>query len=364
MNKLILISLDILCGLFLIIAAFILKPTYFSSKISILLTIGSIVPGLFLSGISRNIVVSNILQKETLYKALIYSIVFNFIVLSLYFFLSDKENSDFSLFLFLILAISFSSSSQVLSRAWFYIYGKTKLFFQIKFLTTFFRFIFIFFAYIFDEISLILMSAVFISSLEMLFGLFAFFSKNIKLKKNKNLKKEHIENLAVGASVGISRLSISTLKILIENYIGQILSHLLIFEQISIGLASIYEKYYVRSFTETKKIYIGKFLFNTFIFIFLFNIPLFNESSNFRIPLILLISLSSIFPISSNYELIKQKGVMAYSRNSLINSFFVFLFLGLNYFYIKFSFLYLFIYVISFTLPLYLNYQSKFSKSY
>ncbi len=362
MNKLISIILDVLCGIFLVVTVFILKPTYFSSKISLLITLGSIIPGLFLSGVSRNIVVNNFVKKRILYKSLIYSIAFNSIFLLIFYYLNDKGDPNISVFLAIILAISFSSSSQVLSRAWFYIYGYTKYFFIIKLVTTFFRLFFVFFAFVFHNISLILISNILISLVELSAGLYFFNTKNFKLRNFKDFKKEQKENLAVGATVGISRISTSTLKVLIENYIGSILSHLLIFEQISTGLVSIYEKYYVRVFRETKKIYIAKFLFSAFILFFLIEHVFFNKSSVIPIPLILLISMTSALPASSNYELIKIKGVMAYSKNSLINSIFIFILIGLNYFFIKISFLYIIIYFACFTFPLLINYHTKFYK--
>ena len=347
------IFFDIFAGLFILLMVFLVKSSDGSNQISLLVTLSAISPGFFLSGSSRAIALNFQINKKVFYKFIGYAFFTNLALLTLY---SYKIQEVSFLPLSLIAVSSFFGVTQVLSRAWFYVYGHKRIFLRAKILFSLLRAASAIASFINKELAIFLIANILISLADALIGLYFFSSLNSSSNKNTIT---HRENLIFGTSIGLARLSSSLTKVCLEKYVGPELSHLIISEQIAAGLSSIYEKYFIGSIKETKKIYNIKFVsIGIIIVIFSFG-SIFNKSVNIHPAFILIIALLGVLPVSSSYDLIKRGGINVLSRNVILNAIVTISFLAVNFYFFKLSYGYIIIYIFSPIFALFLNYLSK-----
>jgi hypothetical protein len=348
------IFFDVFAGLFILLMVLLVKSSDASNQISLLVTLSAIFPGFFLSGSSRAIVLNFKINKKVFYKFIGYAFFSNLTLLSLY---SYKLGEIYFLSFFLISACSLFGTSQVLSRAWFYVYGHKRIFLIAKLLFSSLRTVSAIASFINNELAIFLIANVLISVLEALMGLYFFSSLNSSSNKNT---MTYSENLLFGRSIGASRLVSSLIKICLDKYVGPVLSHLIISEQIAAGLSSIYEKYFVGAVRETKKIYNLKFVFIGIIILIFSCGPIFSRSVNINPAFILIIAILGTLPLSSSYDLIKENGINALSKNVILNAIVTISLLGVNFYFFNLSYGYIIIYIFSPIFALLLNYLSKY----
>ena len=333
---------------------FLVKSSDTSNQISLLVTLSAISPGFFLSGSSRAIALNFQINKKVFYKFICYAFFTNLALLTLY---SYKLGGTSFLPFCLIAISSLFGASQVLSRAWFYVYGHKRIFLGAKLLFSLLRAASAIASFINNELAIFLIANILISLADALIGLYFFSSLNSSSNKNSIT---HRENLIFGTSIGVSRLSSSLTKVCLEKYVGPVLSHLIISEQIVAGLSSIYEKYFIGSIKETKKIYNIKFVsIGIIIVIFSFG-SIFNKSVNIHPAFILIIALLGLLPVSSSYDLIKENGINVLSGNVILNAIVTISFLAVNFYFFNLSYGYIIIYIFSPIFALFLNYLTKF----
>ena len=74
-----------------------------------------------------------------------------------------------------------------------------------------------------------------------------------------------------------------------------------------------------------------------------------------------MITIMNVLPVSSNYELIRSKGIFALTRNTIINVSITLSLLAINFFYLKMEYGYIFVYMFSSIFSIFLNYREKYT---
>ncbi len=347
-----LILIECFAGIAVLSALFFSQSSSFSSFFSSVLVGTSILPGFLLASYSRKVVVGHSFDIRQLKKLIKYCFVINmFIAILLLFLLKTKLKIDFFLYLSTVLFLTASSVSQTLSKIWFYITPDEKKFISIKILLVFIKVFGSALAVIFNLLVLVLAFNAFASIIEAILGLK--FSQ--RFNNLKQIKKSRNDDYLFGFSMGFGRLSNSFIKLAMEHYIGQILSKLLIFEQLAAGLIGLYERYLVRLLNQN---YVFNFIKCLLAIIFLVIILFLYSFSCDQISLtfvIGLMALINLLPASSSYNSIKVNGLFFLAVNLIVISIFSIFLTAANFFIFKSSLLFIVIYTLGPIILLFLN---------
>lgn len=342
MSRLAPISLDLLIGILIAFAGTFLKSTQISSYISIVIVFSTILPGVMLSGYSRKMSLGEMPNIKSFLTLCNFSLALNFILLSLFILIFKKNN--FSLMFNISVALFFSISSicQTFNAAWFYLYKNKLHFFYVKLFSSSLRLLGIFLAITFKEIALIFLSMSLTQITETILGIkyTNFYRKKVSNKSLENNKT----NLIYGFSQGLSRSTLSIIKIMIELFIGKILSTLLLFEQLVSGLSGIYERYFLGS--KKKNLWIIFLLW--IILIFGSYVFLYNESQEtFKYKLLLALMASTyLIPICNMYEVMRLKGLLIIAKSLSFVSVLCLTLCFINYLWVHINFIYGLCYII------------------
>lgn len=338
----ILIILDVIGGCLLLFSGFFIKTTPLSSLLSVVYVISSVIPGIALSGYVRNIIVGGAFRKNELLKFSLLFFFVNLIANHLYFLFFHSNDLLGEQLLLIICFFSFTSICQAFNSIWFYLYQDKKVFVLTKTFAVFLRMLGAILAIVYRELFLIIFFGSLVQVIETIIG--------FNLTKNRTSKLA-IEDakytyLFFGLSIGWSRAIIAVIKIFIEKSIEFVLPTILVFEQISGGVAGLYEKYLVNQiklWPNIKQILytwlaISVFLLIDYYFIDFFHIPL-------KLILFLIVFLN-IIPVPFTYYAIKLAGLKVVAFVIFASSFIGLLIVGLNYLYLGRNSIYLLAYSI------------------
>jgi hypothetical protein len=339
--KNLLIFLDIFVGIIIFLVIFHAKPSALSSHIAILISISSIFPGIFLASYSRSIVTGKILNVEKLFRKILFSILINFCILSIYFFYFRTMQAHPFENIFMCTFVSASSSFQALSIVWFYLYDNKKKFFIIKLLSSFLRLSGVAISYITLDLVFFLVINALVPIFEGIVSKFNTVSSN---KENIYYVPPRSDTLLFSISVGSSRAVFSVIKIFIEKSMMGALPILLIFEQIIAGMMSIFEKYIVRDFKLSKKLVNIKLIFAIFMLLFLIFYIRFQPSNLANKCLLGFSALITALPAAMNYKIIKNNGLKVIAFITILSSMISIIIALLNYYALHLPMLYLFAY--------------------
>ncbi len=299
--------------------------------------ITSIFPGIALSGYVRNIIVGGAFNKNKLIKYCLLFLVVN-LTITLICFHFFQKNDLLDKWLFLIISfLSFSSICQALNSIWFYLYQDKKKFVLIKIFSVSLRLLGGFLAVAYKELFLIIFTGSVLQVIETISG----FNLSKNRRSQIDINKSRHDYIIFGLSIGSSRAVNALIKISIEKSIGSILPTLLVFEQISAGVSSIYEKYLVNQFKVLQPLKVILYAWTT-ISILLISDYFFVNSLNIPFKIILfLIALLHIVPVPFTYYIIKINGLKLTAFAVFASSFIGLIIIGINYLYFSINLIYL-----------------------
>jgi len=304
------VGLDIFTGICIAFIGFYVKSTLLSSYISVIYVFSTILPGIFMTGHARKMSLGSSPDKKLFLSFCALTLIVNF-ALTLLFIIEYKKNT-YGLVYNTLGAIFFSVASlcQSLSISWFYVFKNKLYFLKVKMIASIIRLAGVWLALMNKEIAFILIAT---SLSQISDATFAFMQIKLTNSPSKS-SEETITTLFYGFSQGFSRSTLSTVKIMLEHFIGAFLSSLLLFEQLFSGVSGIYERYFLNSKINNKKLSV---IFIAWVFIVLFFYLIYYNETPGTLKFNLLLGLMSslvIVPVYYMYFVIRVKGLLAVAK--------------------------------------------------